>query len=109
MICSHHPPPPLGKTYPPLNRPNPPKNCYWSQSPLTEDFLITPVPPPPLNTGGSHYEMAFVFDRKALEAVEKVNWCHYGCDLFRIASQRDGEKTVDCLIVVLTMKVGWRK
>ena len=71
MICSHHPPP-LGKTYPPLNRPNPPKNCYWSQSPLTEDFLITPVPPPPLNTGGSHYEMAFAFDRKALEAVRRL-------------------------------------
>ena len=51
MIYSH-PPPPLGKTYPPLNRPNPPKIAIGPNPPLTEDFQITPVPPTPLNTGG---------------------------------------------------------
>ena len=31
-------------------------------------------------------------DQKAREVVEKVDLCHDGCELFRIAKQRIGEK-----------------
>ena len=31
-------------------------------------------------------------DQKAWEVVEKVDSCQDGCELFRIAKQRDGEK-----------------
>ena len=40
-------------------------------------------------------------DQKAREAVEKVDSCRDGCELFRIAKQRAGEKrdalAVSCL------------
>ena len=35
-------------------------------------------------------------DQKAQEAVEKVDSCHDGCELLRIAKQRVGEKKGCC-------------
>ena len=38
--------------------------------------------------------------------AEKIDLCHNGCELFRIAKQRVGKKK-DNGLVVLKMKVGW--
>ena len=47
-------------------------------------------------------------DQKAREAMEKVDSCCDGCELFRIAKQRVGEKkdVVGIRLVVLKIKVG---
>ena len=45
-------------------------------------------------------------DQKDREAVEKVDSCCNGCELFRIAKQRVGEKKDVVGLVVLKMKVG---
>ena len=39
--------------------------------------------------------------------MEKVDSCHDGRELFRIAKQRAGEKRDVVELVVLEMKVGW--
>ena len=44
-------------------------------------------------------------DQKTREAVEKVDSCRDGRELFRIAKQRDGEKKM-LVLFVLKMKVG---
>ena len=46
-------------------------------------------------------------DQKTQEAVEKVDLCRDGRELFRIAKQRFGEKKMLLGLVVLKMKVGW--
>ena len=46
--------------------------------------------------------VSMAMDQKAWEVVEKVDSCQDGCELFRIAKQRDGEKRD----VILKMKVG---
>ena len=48
-------------------------------------------------------------DKKAREAVGKIESCHDGLDLFRIAKQRVGEKKYVVRIVVLKMKLGGAK
>ena len=45
-------------------------------------------------------------DQETQEAVEKVDLCRDGRELFRIAKQRVGKRKMLGL-VVLKMKVGW--
>ena len=46
-------------------------------------------------------------DQKAQEAVEKVDSCCDGCELFRIAKKRLERRKILMRLVVLKMKVGW--
>ena len=46
-------------------------------------------------------------DQKSQEAVEKVDSCCDGCELFRIAKKRLERRKILMRLVVLKMKVGW--